>query len=136
MLLSLIIIPLCIGSLKAVTNTPCPKNIEFFGGNYPNIQLFDSYPQDFIQESNIKCWPAGHASGGFALMSLFFLFKKRKNKIAALLGAIVIGWSMGTYKMLIGDHFLSHTIVTMIISWLIIVILVKIVNYKALSEYT
>jgi len=129
-LLSLIIIPLCIGSLKAVTNTPCPKNIEYFGGNYPNVQLFDAYPQDFIQESNIKCWPAGHASGGFALMSLFFLFRKRKNRIVAVVVTASIGWAMGLYKMLIGDHFLSHTIITMLIAWLIILMIVKIVHYK------
>jgi len=134
-LLSLIIIPLCIGSLKAVTNTPCPKNIEYFGGNYPNVQLFDAYPQDFIQESNIKCWPAGHASGGFALLSLFFLFKKRKNRIIALVTAITIGWAMGLYKMFIGDHFLSHTLITMIIAWLIILMIVKIVHYKEFTKY-
>lgn len=127
-ILASIIVPLAIGSLKAVSNTPCPKNIEYFGGNYPNIKVFDSYPKEFIQNSKIKCWPAGHASGGFALMALFFLFKKRKNQIIALIFALSIGWSMGTYKMLIGDHFLSHTIITMIIAWLIILILAKIIQ--------
>ncbi len=127
-ILASIIVPLAIGSLKAVSNTPCPKNIEYFGGDYPNIKVFDSYPKEFIQNSKIKCWPAGHASGGFALMALFFLFKKRKNQIIALLFALSIGWSMGTYKMLIGDHFLSHTIITMVIAWLIILILAKIIQ--------
>jgi len=127
-ILASIIVPLAIGSLKAVSNTPCPKNIEYFGGDYPNIKVFDSYPKEFIQNSKIKCWPAGHASGGFALMALFFLFKKRKNQIIALIFALSIGWSMGTYKMLIGDHFLSHTIITMIIAWLIILILAKIIQ--------
>ena len=127
-ILASIIVPLAIGSLKAVSNTPCPKNIEYFGGDYPNIKVFDSYPKEFTQNSKIKCWPAGHASGGFALMALFFLFKKRKNQIIALLFALSIGWSMGTYKMLIGDHFLSHTIITMIIAWLIILILAKIIQ--------
>ena len=55
-------------------------------------------------------------------MSLFFLFKKRKYQIRALIFALAIGWSMGIYKMLIGDHFLSHTIITMLIAWLIILI--------------
>ncbi len=127
-LLSAITIPLIVGFLKSVTNTPCPKNIEYFAGEYPDIKLFTAYPKDFIQKSKVKCWPAGHASGGFALMSLFFLFKKRKYQIRALIFALAIGWSMGIYKMLIGDHFLSHTIITMLIAWLIILIINNVVN--------
>lgn len=129
-LLSAILVPLSIGSLKAITNTPCPCNIIHFNGTYPNLKVFDSYPKDFIQTSKAKCWPAGHASGGFALMALFFLFKSPTNQKRALISALVIGWSMGTYKMLLGDHFLSHTIITMIMSWLIILLIVKFTQFK------
>ena len=124
-LLAAAIIPSVIGSLKAITNTPCPNNINYFGGEYPNIKVFDSYPKDFVQKSKAKCWPAGHASGGFALLSLFFLFKTEKNRRKAVIIALIIGWSMGLYKMLLGDHFLSHTIITMVLSWLIILLIVK-----------
>jgi membrane-associated PAP2 superfamily phosphatase len=129
-LLSAIFVPLIIGSLKAVTNTPCPCNIVYFNGTYPDTKVFDSYPKDFIQTSKIRCWPAGHASGGFALMALFFLFKTPKNQKRALIGALIVGWSMGTYKMLLGDHFLSHTIITMTMAWLIILIIVKLTQFK------
>lgn len=124
-LLSLVFVPLIIGSLKAVTNTPCPCNIEHFNGNYPNIKVFDTYPKDFVQQSKAKCWPAGHASGGFALMALFFLFKKPLNQKKGLIIGLSIGWMMGIYKMIIGDHFLSHTIITMLSAWLIILIIAK-----------
>jgi len=134
-LLSAIIIPATIGALKATTNMPCPKNIEYFGGSYPDVKLFDSYHIAFVQNKKIKCWPAGHASGGFALLSLFFLFKKRIHQIYALSFALTVGWSMGTYKMLIGDHFLSHTIITMLIAWLLILIIYKIINSIGKEEY-
>ena len=124
-LLSAIFVPLIIGSLKAISNTPCPCNIVYFNGTYPDIKVFDSYPKDFIQTSKAKCWPAGHASGGFALMALFFLFKNPINQKLALGAALIVGWSMGTYKMLLGDHFLSHTIITMLMAWLIILLIVK-----------
>jgi membrane-associated PAP2 superfamily phosphatase len=133
-LLSAIFVPAIIGTLKAVTNTPCPCNIVHFNGTYPDIKVFDSYPKDFVQTSKIKCWPAGHASGGFALMALFFLFKTPKNQKRALIGALIVGWSMGTYKMLLGDHFLSHTIITMIMAWLIILIIVKFTQFKQKDE--
>ncbi|WP_321315190.1 phosphatase PAP2 family protein [Halarcobacter sp.] len=134
--LSSIIVPFTIISLKNITNTPCPKNIEYFGGNYPDIKVFDSYPKDFVQYGKIRCWPAGHASGGFALMSLFFLFKKRKNQILALGFAISLAWLMGLYKMAIGDHFLSHTIITMLIAWLEILLIAKFTKRKFFEKST
>jgi membrane-associated PAP2 superfamily phosphatase len=124
-LLSAIFVPLIIGSLKAISNTPCPCNIVHFNGTYPNLKVFDHYPKDFQQRSKIRCWPAGHASGGFALMALFFLFKTPINQRKGLVCGLVVGWSMGTYKMLLGDHFLSHTIITMLMAWLIILLIVK-----------
>ena len=123
-ILSAILVPLIVGGLKRYTNMPCPKNEIHYGGEYPRTTVWQSYPENF-KKSKIKCWPAGHASGGFALMSLFFLLKKKKNKRIALVSALVIGWSMSLYKMLIGDHFLSHSIITMILAWLIILLIVK-----------
>ncbi len=122
-LLSFIFVPSIISGLKVITNIPCPKNIKIFNGTYPYVKIFDSYPKEFICDKKIKCFPAGHASGGFALMSLYFLFTNQRNKNLALIFAISLGFTMGIYKMLIGDHFLSHTIVTMILSWLIILII-------------
>jgi membrane-associated PAP2 superfamily phosphatase len=136
LLLSSIFVPFVVGSLKYYTNTPCPKNLEYYGGIYPDVKVLESYPKEFTQKERIKCWPAGHASGGFALMALFFLFKTRKNQILALIFALSIGWSMGLYKMLIGDHFLSHTIVTMLLAWLIILIIVKIFQRKEIEKST
>ncbi|MDP2851095.1 MAG: phosphatase PAP2 family protein [Sulfuricurvum sp.] len=124
-LLSSILVPVIVGSLKAVTNMPCPKNIEIFGGVYPHTCVWEKYSTEECHLEKQKCWPAGHASGGFALLALVFLFRSRKVKIAAASTAMLIGWSMGTYKMLIGDHFLSHTVITMILAWLIILFIVR-----------
>lgn len=121
--LSAILIPAIVGFLKDISNTPCPKNIERYNGSYPNVKVFEYYPESFQQEFKIRCWPAGHASGGFALLSLFFLFKTPKNKKRALVFALFIGWNMGFYKMFIGDHFLSHTIITMLLAWVIILMI-------------
>jgi len=126
-ILSAIFIPLVSGGLKKITNMPCPKNEIHFGGKMIRTAVWESYDEPYKSMSKIACWPAGHASGGFALLSLFFLFKTLRNKILALTFSLGIGWSMGIYKMLIGDHFLSHTIITMLIAWLIILILSKII---------
>jgi membrane-associated PAP2 superfamily phosphatase len=123
--LSSVLVPLAVGSLKAVSNMPCPKNLDLFDGAYPHTCVWEKYTAKDCHLEKQKCWPAGHASGGFALLSLVFLFHSRKNKIAATVMAMVIGWSMGSYKMLIGDHFLSHTVITMILAWLLILLIVK-----------
>jgi len=128
--LSAILVPVVAGGLKKATNMPCPKNEIHYGGVYPSTKVWESYPKTFNQPSSIKCFPAGHASGGFALLSLFFLFRRRRNKILAIVGALTVGWSMGLYKMLIGDHFFSHTFITMIIAWLIILVLYKFIRCR------
>jgi len=122
---SAVLVPSTIAGLKAITNVPCPKDIQHFGGKYPHVTFLEKYPASFHQTGKIKCYPAGHASGGFSLLSLIFLFKKRKNRKIAFYTAMFLGWSTGVYKMLIGDHFLSHTLTTMLLSWVIILMIAK-----------
>lgn len=126
-LMSTLLVPLVVGSLKSATNIPCPKNIRHYGGIYPYVTVLKWYPSDFVIKERVKCFPAGHASGGFSLMALFFLFKKKKNKFIALSISSSIGWAAGLYKILIGDHFLSHTLVSMMVAWLIILLIQKMV---------
>lgn len=135
LILSAIFVPMVIVSLKNVTNTPCPKDCRMYGGIYPNIGVLDPYPKEFCQKSKIRCWPAGHASFGFALMAFYFVFERKRHAIMALAGALTVAWSMGGYKILKGDHFLSHTIVAMIMGWLIILILKQILD-RYMDEVT
>ena len=107
---------------------PCPKNEITYGGKMPRTAVWQRYKKPYKSMPKIACWPAGHASGGFALLSLFFLFKSRKNRKLALALALTVGWSMGLYKMLIGDHFLSHTVITMLLAWLLILLIAKAIN--------
>ena len=132
-ILSAIFVPIAVGALKKTTHMPCPKNEIHYGGDYPRTAVWQSYPPQYASKKKIACWPAGHASGGFALMSLFFLFKRKRNKYLALFFALVIGWSMGSYKMIIGDHFFSHTWITMLIAWFIILLIVYGVKRKKYS---
>lgn len=129
--LSAVLVPLSVGILKKYTNMPCPESEIRYDGYYPRTKVWESYDESFKQKGCNKCWPAGHASGGFALLSLFFLFKSKRNKYIALLISMSIGWSMGFYKMIVGDHFLSHTIITMILSWLIISVITKVIKKQS-----
>lgn len=119
-LLSVVLVPGSVNLLKATTNIPCPKDTLLYQGELPYVSLLSSYPDDFMQTSPARCYPAGHASGGFALLSLVFLFASGAAKRRVVVLVLALSWSVGLYKMLIGDHFLSHTIVSMLWSWLVI----------------
>jgi len=124
-LYSCLAVPLIVGGLKAVTNTPCPRDITRYGGATPYVTVLEKYPETFRQGEKVECYPAGHASGGFALLSLYFLFKRKRNRHIAFVSVFVMSWMIGTYKMMIGDHFLSHTVATMLLAWLVILIITK-----------
>ena len=131
--LSLVLVP-SLAALKNITNVPCPVDIIEFGGNSIDVKILESYPKDYIQEKKQRCWPAGHATMGFSLMALYFLFKNPRNQKIALAFGITIGVLTGGYKILIGDHFLSHTLVTMILAWLVILIINQIVNKLSINK--
>lgn len=116
-LLSITLTLATVSGLKAVTNVACPAQLTLFGGSIPHVSLFSHYPEEQRPDKRQRCFPAGHASGGFALLSLVFLFKSRRQQRWVVVVSLLLGWVMGLYKMLIGDHFLSHTLISMLIAW-------------------
>lgn len=122
--LALIIVPVTIAELKAVTHVYCPAQIERYGGDKPYVGLFERYPASCQSCTSGRCFPAGHASGGFALMVLYHVFEKRRHKIFGLAIGLGLGWVMGGYQMMKGAHFLSHTVVSMLLSWILILCIV------------
>ncbi len=110
-------VPLIVGVGKKLTNIHCPYQLAEFGGFFTDGPIFD-----FSGAKSGACFPAGHASGGFALLLLVPLAAPGKQRVAALIFALATGWIMGGFQMLNGRHFLSHTIVTMLLAWIIVVI--------------
>ncbi len=120
LLLSLVFVPVIVAGAKQVTNEYCPKQVDRYGGFFPHVGVLKPYPADFVQIKKGKCYPAGHATGGFALMALYFCFSSPKKRRIGLAIGLTAGWLTGNYQMLRGEHFLSHTIVSMIASWIVI----------------
>ncbi len=73
-----------------------------------------------------RCFPAGHASGGFALMSLCLFPVSNRNRKLLLLVGFTLGWLMGLYQMARGEHFITHTLFTMFLSLFVISLLKKV----------
>ncbi|MEQ9491818.1 MAG: phosphatase PAP2 family protein [Alphaproteobacteria bacterium] len=135
LVLSLALVPTTVAVLKKATNVACPGKVEQFGGPLPHVDVFDTYPDDARPDAVQRCFPAGHASGGYALLGLIFLFRRPGLRVAAGSGAIAAGSLMGAYKMAIGDHFLSHTIVSLELAILIVaVIAVTVKRFEAVQS--
>lgn len=136
LLLAMSFVPLLIAGLKDFTNVYCPYQLARYDGDKPYVKVFESYPPDFKQTDRGRGFPAGHASGGFALMSLYFFFHQKKHQIIGWLFGFAIGWAMGLYQMAKGAHFLSHTVVTMLGAWLIILIINRLTGCESDEEKT
>lgn len=126
-LLCLAMVPAILSGSKNFNNTFCPWDIERYGGDEPYVRVFERYPEGYVQTRMGKCFPAGHASGGFALMSLAFVAGSRRKRYMAIAGGLLAGWLMGGYQMMKGAHYLSHTVVTMLGAWIIILLLYRLV---------
>jgi membrane-associated PAP2 superfamily phosphatase len=118
------LIPLTAGTLKKTTGVFGPWKITRYGGEHPYRTLFESIPHVAGQERG-RGFPAAHCSGAFALMGLYFVGKTPKARRWGLAVGLTTGWIVGTYQMLKGVHYLSHTVVTMIVAWLMIQLLAR-----------
>lgn len=99
-----------IGVLKKQTTLPCPWHVKEFDGprDFQAIwTLFNPlYPKG-------NCFPAGHASAGYALFALYFAKSLyQRSSLQYLLPGLVLGLIFGISQQFRGAHFLSHDLIT------------------------
>lgn len=103
---------------KSHTSIYCPVETTLYGGTEPKKEWFENF--SLLHEAGKgRCWPGGHASSGFTMMSLFFVARRYRWRHARkVLGfALVLGMVYGTTRVLQGWHFMSHTFWAGIIVW-------------------
>ncbi len=98
-----------VGILKSVSLHSCPWDLIEYGGRAMEYPLLSS--ANYFDGPG-HCFPGGHASGGFSLMALYFLFyPKNKNMALFALGSgMFLGQLMGFGQVMRGAHFLSHNL--------------------------
>lgn len=124
LLVCLGLVPFTAGLLKKTTGVFSPWKISRYGGEQPYRNLFQSIPY-VPGQARGRGFPAAHCSGAFALMGLCFVGKRRETRWLGLSLGLVAGWTVGIYQMLKGAHYLSHTVVTMLLAWLIVQVLAR-----------
>ena len=106
-----------VASNKAHSLTSCPSDLKEFGG----VAIYVSHwALGLTDGGRGGCFPAGHASAGFAFVAGFFAFRHSLPQLATrwLIGALLAGALLGLAQQVRGQHFTSHTLWTALTCWL------------------
>jgi len=106
--------------LRAVSQMATPIDLKLYGGTWEHLLLFQPKPLMYPSHA----FPAGHASGGFALIGLYWTLPAARRVWGLVLGLGLGAW-MGLYQVARGEHFLSHTLATAALAWLVCALLVR-----------
>jgi membrane-associated PAP2 superfamily phosphatase len=112
---------LLVSGLKAVSPTSCPWDLADFGRTARHLSHW-TWAGD---GGSGHCFPAGHASAGFAFVGGFFAFRRRAPALACgwLTGSLLAGLVFGLAQQARGAHFMSHTLWTAWLCWVMALLL-------------
>lgn len=107
---------LAVSTIKLYSHTSCPWDLKEFGG----VATYVSHWAWGLRDGGTGgCFPAGHASAGFAFIGGFFAFRHALPGTARrwLAGAMAAGFIFGLAQQLRGAHYMSHTFWTAWLCW-------------------
>lgn len=102
--------------LKASTGVYCPWSVSYFSGDHALREPTWSW---VFQDG--RGWPSGHSGTGFCLLALFFALRDKYPQLArkTLVAVLLLGIICSLTRIVQGAHFLSHTLATALIDWII-----------------
>ncbi len=106
-----------VSTLKSFSASSCPWDMAAFGSSATHVShwLWTTGGDG----GRGRCFPAGHASAGFAFIGGFFAFRRVAPGVARcwLLASVAAGLALGLAQQARGAHFTSHTLWTGAICW-------------------
>ena len=117
LLLSTFAAALLVTLMKSFTAMDCPWDMNIYGGLRPYLGLFDARPLGLHSSG---CFPAGHASSGYAWVALYFFLGDvaPRWRFRGLALGLAMGGVFGISQQLRGAHFASHDLVSALVCWL------------------
>lgn len=94
---------------KNLSNTSCPWDMAEFGG----VARYTSHwAWGLVDGGSGRCFPAGHASAGFAFVGGYFALLRAQPRAAriCLAASLAAGLLLGLAQQARGAHFMSHTL--------------------------
>lgn len=108
-----------ISLLKGASATSCPWDMAEFGGVAQHLSHWVGW---FVADGGGgHCFPAGHATTGFAFVGGYFALRRHLPRLARVwfVLALCVGLALGAVQQLRGAHFMSHTLWTAWICWMV-----------------
>jgi len=116
LLASVLISTAIVASIKHALPMACPWDLQRYGGGHFHVGLFERWP---LGVPRYHCFPAAHASSGFAWIALYFFCLQVAPRWRGW--GLAIGLAMGAVfcasQELRGAHFLSHDLTTIMLCW-------------------
>ena len=109
---------LAVSLIKHFSDTSCPWDLREFGG----VAHYVSHWAWGVNDGGAGgCFPAGHASAAFAYVGGYFVLRRVSPRAALIwLGtAVVAGLALGLSQQLRGAHYMSHTLWTAWVCWVV-----------------
>ena len=102
--------------VKNLSTTSCPWDLAEFGGV---ARYASHWALGTLDGGSGRCFPAGHASAGFAFLGGYFALRRPAPAAARwwLAAAIAAGFVLGGAQQMRGAHFMSHTLWTGWLCW-------------------
>lgn len=116
-LVSALVTVAVVNLMKETSALDCPWDLARYGGEKTYMSLFG---RQIAGQSPGGCFPAGHASGAYCWIGLFFLARHfwPQWRFQVLAGVLTWGLVFGIAQQLRGAHFISHDLWTLYISWM------------------
>jgi len=118
LLLSIVLALLTVVTLKRLSLTSCPWDLQEFGGA---AHYVSHWRWGIVDGGPGHCFPAGHASAGFAFVAGWFVLRRTLPAVAQrwLLAALLSGMVLGLAQQIRGAHYFSHTLWTAWSCWVV-----------------
>ena len=117
-----------ISGLKYISHVSCAWDFSRYGGSAEYASVFT----ELVNRTGGDCFPAGHASGGYAWIAFYFLGVHLQSRLrwAGLLFALGVGLVFGISQQFRGAHFISHDWWTLGICWFFSLLCYRLVLLK------
>jgi membrane-associated PAP2 superfamily phosphatase len=125
--------PALVSTLKLFTGPRCPWDLAEFGGTA--VATSDWLVRGV--EAG-RCFPGGHASGGFSLLAIYFagvmLADPRLRRVGLVAGSGA-GVAFSAVRMVQGAHFLSHNLWSAFVVWTVAMVIFALAHPKAAPAF-
>ena len=120
---------MAVSVLKDMNATSCPWDLAEFGGK----ALYVSHWSWGSFDGGVgRCFPAGHASAAFCFLPGYFWLREKTPRAAKiwLTVTLLAGFTIGLAQQIRGAHYLSHTLWTGWICWIMAALAHGLLEYR------